>query len=86
MRVPELAIRMVTPLAGPGDPSLATAAATRVRELLAGGVVVENGSTDRPLGPRDVAVITPHVEQASAVVCGPRRQVCGSRRLVTDSG
>ena len=67
MRVPELATRLATPLAGPGDPSLATAAATRVRELLTGGVVVENGSTDRPLGPRDVAVITPHVEQASAV-------------------
>jgi superfamily I DNA and/or RNA helicase len=30
-------------------------------------VVVENGGTERPLGPRDVAVITPHVEQASAV-------------------
>jgi hypothetical protein len=65
-RVPELATRLATPLAGPGDPSLATAAATRVRELLADGVV-EDGHPVRPLGPRDVAVITPHVEQASAV-------------------
>ena len=42
-------------------------AATRVRELLADGVVVEDGGPARPLGPRDIAVITPHVEQASAV-------------------
>ena len=67
MRVPELAMQMATPLAGPGDPGLAATAATRVRELLADGVVVEDGGIARPLGPRDVAVITPHVEQASAV-------------------
>jgi hypothetical protein len=65
--LPELSTRPVTPLAGPGDPSLAAAAAGRVRELLTAGVVVENGQSRRPLDPRDVAVITPHVEQASAV-------------------
>jgi hypothetical protein len=65
--LPELSTRLVAPRAGPGDPVVAAAAADRVRELLVGGVVVEDGPSPRPLGPRDVAVITPHVEQASAV-------------------
>ena len=57
----------MAPLAGPGDPSLASAAAARVRELLSGGVVVDDDGKSRPLEPQEVAVITPHVEQASAV-------------------
>ena len=39
--LPELSVRPVTPLAGPGDPILAAAAADRVRELLSGGLVVD---------------------------------------------
>ena len=65
--LPELSVRLVTPLAGPGDPTLAAAAATRVRELLSGGLVVDGDGNERLLQPHDVAVITPHVEQASAV-------------------
>jgi hypothetical protein len=65
--VPELSVQMVAPMAGPGDPILAAAAAARVRELLDGRLVVEGEASGRLLGPRDVAVITPHVEQASAV-------------------
>src|SRR6266446_6513086 len=44
-----------------------------VRELLSGGLVVDGGVVgdgdwhERPLQPNDVAVITPHVEQAGAV-------------------
>jgi AAA domain len=65
--LPELTTSIVTPLAGPGDPTLASAAAARVRELLSGGLVVDVDGKPRPLQPHDVAVITPHVEQASAV-------------------
>ena len=57
----------MTPLAGPGDPTIAATAATRVRELLSGGLVVDGDGNERLLQPHDVAVITPHVEQASAV-------------------
>jgi hypothetical protein len=64
--LPELGVRLATPLAGPGDPVLASAAATRVRELLSSGFVVDS-DRDRRLEPHQVAVITPHVEQASAV-------------------
>jgi hypothetical protein len=65
--LPELSTRFVTPLAGPGDPILATAAADRVRELLTAGFVVDEHGNPQPLEPHAVAVITPHVEQASAV-------------------
>jgi hypothetical protein len=65
--LPELSVRLVTPLAGPGDPSLAAAAANRVRELLSGGMMVDGDVNVHPLQPHDVAVISPHVEQASAV-------------------
>jgi hypothetical protein len=57
----------VTPLAGPGDSTITATAATRVRELLSGGLVVDGDGNERLLQPHDVAVITPHVEQASAV-------------------
>jgi hypothetical protein len=65
--LPELAVRRVTPLAGAGDAILAAAAAQRVRDLLVDSAVVADGETPRPLEPGDLAVITPHVEQASAV-------------------
>jgi hypothetical protein len=38
-----------------------------VRELLSGGLVVDGERNERLLQPHDVAVITPHVEQAGAV-------------------
>jgi len=65
--LPELSARLVTPLSGPGDPAIAAAAAVRVRELLTAGLVVDDHADARPLEPLQVAVITPHVEQASAV-------------------
>ena len=57
----------VQPLAGPGDPILPETAAQRVAELLDSGAVVDQDGNSKPFGPEDVAVITPHVEQASAV-------------------
>ena len=65
--LPELSTQLVSTATGPGDPGLAAAASKRVRELLEGGVVVDELGVRRALEPRDVAVITPHVEQASAV-------------------
>jgi hypothetical protein len=65
--LPELSIREVQPLAGPGDPILAETAAARVAELLDSGEVVDQDGKSRPLTAFDVAVITPHVEQASAI-------------------
>jgi hypothetical protein len=67
-KLPELITRLVSSKAGPGDPAISAAAAERVRELLAGAVVVGGGDQqDQPLRPDQVVVITPHVEQASAV-------------------
>jgi hypothetical protein len=64
--LPELGVQQVQTVAGPGDPILAETAAARVVDLLDRGFVVDkNGS--KPIGPGDVAVVTPHVEQASAV-------------------
>ncbi|MBV9596158.1 MAG: DNA2/NAM7 family helicase [Chloroflexi bacterium] len=65
--LPELSIREVAVMAGPGDPILATTAADRVRELIASGVVVDADGQHVLLEPSDIAVITPHVEQASAI-------------------
>jgi hypothetical protein len=65
--LPELAIQLVTPLAGPGDPIIASAAAQRVRDILRDGMVVAANEPMAPLAPGNLAVITPHVEQASAV-------------------
>jgi hypothetical protein len=65
--VPELTLREVQTLAGPGDPILAMTATDRVRELLDGGFVVDQDGNQSALAPRDLAVITPHVEQASAI-------------------
>src|SRR5713101_5431 len=44
--LPELSVRPVTPLAGPGDPILAATAATRVRELLSGALVVDGDGNE----------------------------------------
>src|SRR6266508_2829326 len=65
--LPELSVCEVQTLAGPGDPVLTTTAAARVRELLDGGVVVDHVGNHSQLVPHDVAVMTPHVEQAAAV-------------------
>ena len=65
--LPELSMCEVQPLAGPGDPILAETAATRVVELLSNGVVVDQDGNFRSLTADDLGVITPHVEQASAV-------------------
>jgi hypothetical protein len=79
--LPEFSVRPVTPLAGPGDPILAATAATRVRDLLSGGLVVDADGNERLLQPHDAAVITPHVEQASAVAAraGQRRSRSSGR-------
>ncbi len=65
--LPELSVQEVQTLAGPGDPILAETAAARVCELLDRGLVVDEDGNSKPLGPNDLAVITPHVGQASAV-------------------
>jgi hypothetical protein len=67
--LPELSTLPVTPLSGPGDALIAAAAADRVHVLLSDGTLDEgeNNTNGRRLQPNDVAVITPHVEQASAV-------------------
>jgi len=65
--LPEIGLELQSPLAGPGDACPAAAAANRVRDLLQGGAIVEGSERSRALEPRDLAVITPHVEQASAV-------------------
>jgi hypothetical protein len=65
--LPELSTLEVQPLAGPGDPILAETAASRVAELLNGGQVMDHDGKSRSLTAADVAVITPHVEQASAI-------------------
>jgi hypothetical protein len=65
--LPELSVELVAPLGGPGDPSIAAAAAARVRQLVEGGVLVGGTAAPRQLQPEDIGVITPHVEQASAI-------------------
>lgn len=65
--LPELSAQPVTALAGPGDASLATTAAGRARDLLELGSVVDEHGHERRLRPEDLAIITPHVEQASAI-------------------
>jgi len=73
--LPELSIELVPAVSGPGDPSLAAAAARHVRELVEHGAIVDEPGEARALTPSDVAVITPHVEQASAVA-SRRRARC----------
>ena len=65
--LPELSLHEVAVMAGPADPVLAATAAERVRDLVAGGFVVDADGQRAPLQSSDVAVITPHVEQASAI-------------------
>jgi AAA domain len=67
LALPELMVHVASPLGGPGDPLLAAAAAGRVRELLDGGMVVAEDQSPTLLEPEQVAVITPHVEQAATV-------------------
>jgi hypothetical protein len=65
--LPEIGLELQNPLAGPGDACLAAAAASRVRHLLQGAAVIVGPEGSRRLEAEDLAVITPHVEQASAV-------------------
>lgn len=64
-RLPEIAHRDVRTTSGPGDPALAAAAAARVRALLDCHVVTDDGVS--PFRDEDVAVVVPHVAQASQV-------------------
>lgn len=64
-RVGEITHRDVLTTSGPGDPALAVAAADRVRALLDCHVVTDDGSG--PMSDEDVAVVVPHVAQASQV-------------------
>lgn len=63
--LPEIAHQQVTVTAGPGDPALVTACATRARALLTTTVNTAEGT--RPLGAADLAVVCAHVTQAAAV-------------------
>jgi hypothetical protein len=65
--LPELENRPVTPLGGHGDPLIVATAADRVRQLVSCGLLVDSSGSCQALQPTDVAVITPHVEQAAAV-------------------
>jgi AAA domain-containing protein len=64
--LPEIGHRAVTPAAGPADPVLAAACAGRVEDILDRHRLAADGRT-RPLCGEDVAVVTAHVAQASAV-------------------
>lgn len=64
-RLPEIAHRDVRTTSGPGDPALAAAAAERVRALLGCHAVTDDGVS--PLSAEDMAVVVPHVAQASQV-------------------
>lgn len=64
--LPEVGWQPVTSTAGPGDPALAAACASRVQELLDGHTLTVDGQTRR-LGPTDIAVVTAHVSQDAAV-------------------
>jgi hypothetical protein len=65
--LPELSLHEVPVMAGPGDRVLAATAAERIRELIDRGRVLDADGRHAPLQSSDVAVITPHVEQASAI-------------------
>jgi hypothetical protein len=65
--LPELTARSISPTGGQADPVVSAAAAERVRELLDGGRLVEASGSMRDLRGEDIAVITPHVDQASAI-------------------
>jgi hypothetical protein len=62
----EIASRPVPAPGGPDDPALTAACASRARELLAGHQLHTPGGS-RPLDATDIAVIAPHVSQASAI-------------------
>lgn len=64
--LPEVSRRAVRATRGYSDPALTRACAARAGELLDGHVLVTRDGT-RPLTAADVAVVTPHVSQASAV-------------------
>lgn len=63
--LPEVAHHLVTAHGGPGDPALAHACADRARALIATDLTTPNGI--RPLTAQDIAVVTSHVNQTSAV-------------------
>lgn len=75
---------------GTSDPTLPAVAADLARDLLARGRLHADGEPDRPLITADLAVITPHVDQATAaaarltdlpgILVGTINQVQGSER------
>lgn len=85
--LPELSTLTITPNSEM-DPQIAATAAATVRELLTGIVKTETGS--RPMRADDIAVVTPHVNQASLtaahladhpdVLIGTANAVQGSER------
>jgi len=88
--LPELTATALDLPGGTSDPNLPAAAAALARELLDGGRLHVDGGPDRPLTERDIAVITPHVDQSTAaatrltdrpgVLIGTINQVQGSER------
>jgi hypothetical protein len=64
--LPEIGHRVLTATAGPADPALTGACASRVRELL-GGHDLSTAAGTRPLAAADIAVVASHVNQASAI-------------------
>lgn len=63
--LPELAHASVPAPNGPTDPNLALACATLARELLTATYTNPDGT--RPMTGKDVAIVTPHVNQAATV-------------------
>jgi len=64
--LPEVTHRPVAAPGGPDDPLLTAACAARVREL-ADGHQLHTAAGIRPLASADIAVVAPHVSQASAI-------------------
>lgn len=63
--LPEVVARLVTVHDGPTDPTLLTTTADTARSLIGTTLTTNDGT--RPLTAHDVAVVTPHVNQAAAV-------------------
>lgn len=88
--LPELAATALDLPGGTSDPALARAAAGLARDLLRGGTLHPHDGPARPLTEQDIAVIAPHVDQATAVAArltdlpgvlvGTINQVQGSER------
>jgi len=65
--LPEYGARPVTVTSGPSDPAIAMAAAEAARDLLDGHTRVRTPDGEHPLTEADVAVVAPHVDQATLI-------------------